>query len=92
MTGRATRVLSTAKDDRLRRASILSGSKPFSTLDERSEWVWNGVGWELRPFKEAEVEFECDGRSQLEWVWYAIRRWAAKSCIEKMYVTHVITK
>ena len=76
MTGRAIRVLSTAKDDRLRRASILSGSwvancvpsKPFSTLDERSEWVWNGVGWELKPFmiKETEVEFECDGRSQLE--------------------------
>jgi hypothetical protein len=47
----ATRVHSTA-NDRLRRASILSGSwlanrvpsKPFSTLDERSEWVWNGVG------------------------------------------------
>ena len=34
----------------------------FSTLDERFEWVRNGVGWELRPFKKTEVEFECNGR------------------------------
>jgi hypothetical protein len=30
--------------------------------------------------------------SRLERARYAIRRWAAKSCIEKMYVTYVTTK